>query len=204
MKDGELRGVDGISRGLLLIAVGTTIAGCPPHGPRMPSSYQFVLWKQEDLLVTPRTRNARREPHDVMAHTVDTGVSLGFGARMGHRRGCKALRPQSGRRSLERGTAGVAYPCCHTAPASRSTPVSSSYPRRSRHWWQLSVHLSADGRRHSGIEFGCGCLPCSFWRSGSSLSSPFGRATLRCLPLPPVPRVELKANRRSYGWHASG
>jgi Domain of unknown function (DUF1772) len=45
-----------------------------------------------------------------MAHTVDTGVSLSFGARVGHRRGCKALRPQSGRGSLERGTAGVAYP----------------------------------------------------------------------------------------------
>jgi hypothetical protein len=44
-----------------------------------------------------------------MARAVDAGVSMGFGARMGYRRGREALRPHSGRRSLERGAASVAY-----------------------------------------------------------------------------------------------
>jgi hypothetical protein len=46
-------------------------------------------------------RSARREPYNVMARTVDAGIPLGFGARMEYRRRCKALRSQSGCRSLE-------------------------------------------------------------------------------------------------------
>jgi hypothetical protein len=95
-----------------------------------------------------------------MVRTVDAGIPLGFGARMGYRRRCKALRSQSGRRSLERGTPAVAYtvtvcprfpvdPCRFFIPTSLSTLVAAfgalisgwKTPFRYRVWLWLSALL---------------------------------------------------------------